>query len=108
MDNRAANGRQDQTEHIEGAPVLALARLILIGGIFLTLIYVALSIWSRSVRASKLRREWEDTGRPGNRDAFVEQGLRDYDGSLRRKLILGVYVIPVTVVSVIIYLTNFN
>lgn len=88
--------------------MLALARLIVIGGVFLTLIYVALSMYSRSVRRDRLRREWEDTGRPGERDAFVEEGLRDYDVSLRRKLILGVYVIPVTVVSVIIYLTNFN
>ncbi|MEB8387081.1 hypothetical protein OO012_07575 [Rhodobacteraceae bacterium KMM 6894] len=88
--------------------MLALARLILIGGVFLTLLYVALSFWSRSVRAGKLRREWEDTGRPGDRDAYVEAGLRDYDGSLRRKLILGVYVIPITVVGVIIFLTNFN
>lgn len=88
--------------------MLALARLILIGGVFLTLIYVALSMWSRRVRAGKLRREWEDTGRTGDRDTFVEEGLRDYDVSLRRKLILGVYVIPVTLVSVIIYLTNFN
>lgn len=88
--------------------MLALARLIVIGGVFLTLIYVALSMYSRSVRRDRLRREWEDTGRPGEPDAFVEEGLRDYDVSLRRKLILGVYVIPVTVVSVIIYLTNFN
>ncbi|MCZ4352127.1 hypothetical protein O4H61_06320 [Roseovarius aestuarii] len=88
--------------------MLALARLILIGGVFLTMVYVGLSLWSRYMRASKLRREWEDTGRPGDRDTFVQQGLRDYDGSVRRKLILGVYVIPIMIVSVIVYLTNFN
>ena len=38
----------------------------------------------------------------------MDDGLRDYDRSLRRKLILGVYVIPVIIVSVIIYLTNFH
>jgi hypothetical protein len=43
----------------------------------------------------------------GDRDAFVQQGLDDYDGSLRRKLILGVYVIPFVLMCVVIYLTNF-
>ena len=38
---------------------------------------------------------------------FLDEGLEDYDKSLRRKLILSVYVIPVILVSVIIYLTNF-
>ena len=42
-----------------------------------------------------------------NRETFVEGGLREYDGSLRRKLILGVYIVPLTVISVIIYFTNF-
>lgn len=88
--------------------MLGLLRLIIVGGIFLTIVYVILSMWSRAVRRAKLRTEWEDTGRPGDLDAYVEAGLREYDGSLRRKLILGVYVVPVLVVSTIVYLTNFN
>ena len=43
----------------------------------------------------------------GDRDAFIDAGLKEYDGSLRRKLILGVYIIPVSLVILIIYLTNF-
>ena len=38
----------------------------------------------------------------------MEQGLEDYDGSLRRKLILGVYIIPVILMITIIYLMNFS
>lgn len=86
----------------------ALLRLIIIGFLVLTVIYVVVSIWSRRTRAEKLRREWEDTGRPGDLDSFVEAGLRDYDGSLRRKLILLVYVVPVIVVGTLIYITNFS
>lgn len=88
--------------------MLGLLRLIIIGGAVLTVIYIALSLWSRRMRRAKLHRDWQDTGRPGDEDTFVEVGLKEYDGSVRRKLILGVYVVPVVVMGTIIYLTNFN
>lgn len=85
----------------------ALVRLVVIGFIVLTVIYVALSLYSRSVRKARLREWWEEEGRPGDLDAYVEAGLKEYEGSLRRKLIWGVYVVPVIVVALIIYFTNF-
>lgn len=88
--------------------MFALARLLLIGFVVLTLVYVCLSLYSRSVRRDKLEREWDEEIGTGDREAFVEQGLRDYDGSLRRKLILGVYVVPLALMALIIYLTNFH
>ena len=63
---------------------------------------------ARAVRRGKLNAEWQEGGHEGSYEAFMDEGLRDYDRSLRRKLILGVYVIPVIIVSVIIYLTNFH
>lgn len=88
--------------------MIALARLLVIGFVVLTVLYVALSLYSRSVRRSKLKVWWEEEGRPGDLESYVDQGLKDYDGSLRRKLILGVYVLPICAVSLIIYLTNFH
>ncbi|MBY5988019.1 hypothetical protein [Roseovarius atlanticus] len=86
----------------------ALARLLIIGFIVCTILYVVLSIYSRSVRKGKLREWWEEEGRPGDLDAYIEKGLEEYDGSLRRKLILGVYVVPFSIVAAIIYFTNFH
>ncbi|MFX0542151.1 hypothetical protein ACEWPM_010520 [Roseovarius sp. S4756] len=88
--------------------MVALLKLVLVGGIILTVIYILLSIYSRRVRRGKLEAEWLIAGKPGDEDAFVDAGLKEYDASLRRKLILGVYVVPVTVVAIIVYLTNFN
>lgn len=88
--------------------MFALARLTVIGFVVLTVVYFCLSIYSRSVRRSKLRAEFDAAGKSGDREAFVQEGLQEYDQSLRRKLILGVYVVPVVVVSIIIYLTNFH
>ena len=88
--------------------MFAFLRLAVIGLIVLTVIYVCLSFYSRAVRRGKLEAEWDETGMTGDRDAFIEEGLRDYDGSLRRKLILGVYIIPITLVAALIYFTNFH
>lgn len=85
----------------------ALARLMVVGFIVLTVIYVCLSLYSRTVRKGKLRREWHEGPQDQSLDDFLDKGLEDYDKSLRRKLILSVYVIPVILVSVVIYLTNF-
>lgn len=77
------------------------------GFVLLTAIYLILSVWSRSVRRERLEEEWDSEIRAGDRDAFIEEGLRDYDRSLRRKLILGVYVIPVLFVLGMIYVMNY-
>ena len=88
--------------------MFALARLVVIGFIVLTIIYVCLSLYSRAVRRGKLRKKWYDGPQKVDRDTFVQRGLEKYDGSIRRKLIWGVYIVPVVVISVIIYLTNFS
>ena len=87
--------------------MFALARLLVIAFIFLTIVYVALSLYSRSVRRGKLAREWEEDGVPEDKDTYIKRGLEEYDDSLRRKLILGVYIVPLALVGLIIYLTNF-
>ena len=88
--------------------VLALARLIIVGFIVLTVIYVSLSFYSRSVRRAKLRQKWEEDIRRGDRDEYVRRGLKIYDRSLRRKLLWGVYIVPVVTIAVVIYLVNFH
>lgn len=88
--------------------MFAMARLMVIGFVVLTIIYVCLSFYSRSVRKGKLEAEWDEEGMTGDKDAWVQEGLEDYDGSLRRKLILGVYIIPVILMITIIYLMNFS
>lgn len=93
--------------------MFALVRLTVILLIVLTIVYVLLSLYSRSVRRDKLE-EWFEEERaedptisPAEKDEYVRQGLAEYDDSLRRKLILGVYVVPILLVAGIIYFTNF-
>ena len=75
--------------------------------IILTVIYVGLSIYSRLVRRRKLIAHWEKKGLHGDREAFLKRGMRQYDKSFRKKLLLGVYVIPLGAIALLIYITNF-
>jgi hypothetical protein len=82
-------------------------RLLALGLVGLTVLYVIVSIYSRSVRREKLEKRWEEEGRPGDREAYVAEGLARYDGSFRRKLILAIYVVPLLATGVTIYVMNF-
>ena len=86
---------------------MGVIRLFVIAFVVLTVIYISISLYSRAVRREKLEREWDEEIREGDREAFVKEGLADYDGSLRRRLILAVYIIPVAIVGTIIYLVNY-
>lgn len=86
--------------------MLALLRFAVPLIIFLTVVYVGLSLYSRNVRRGKLEAHWDRKQLKGNRDAFIKLGLRKYDGSIRRKLIWGVYIVPVVVIAVLVYVTN--
>lgn len=87
--------------------MLQLGRLIVVGFVVLTILYAVVSIWSRMVRRRKLAREWDEDIRQGDRDAFIREGLEDYDDSFRRKLIWLIYIVPVVLIAVIIYMMNF-
>ena len=88
--------------------MIGFIRLFVMLMVVLTVFYVSLSFYSRAVRRSKLKQKWHDGKHLVDRDTFVQRGLERYDGSIRRKLILGVYIVPVGVIALIIYLTNFT
>ena len=84
-------------------------RLVVFGFIFLSIIYLCLAWYSRSVRREKLENEWDEEKPEGiSRDEFVRKGLLKYQNGLRPKLLGLVYVVPTVVISVIIYVTNSN
>ena len=87
--------------------MIALIRLVVVGFVVLSIVYICLSFYSRAVRKRKLIAEWEAEQPPLPRDTFVREGLEEYDSSLRPKLILGVYIVPTVLIGVIIYLVNF-
>jgi hypothetical protein len=90
---------------------MALIRLIVMLLIIQTVIFVCLQLYSRSRCRSRLEEEWAETAGPVTdadaREAFIQRGMADYDGSLRKKLIWGVYIIPFVLIALLVYVTNF-
>lgn len=82
-------------------------RIVIIGFILMTLVYISVSIYSRLVRKAKLEQWWIESDRSVDQDTYVRQGLKKYESSLRRKLILLVYIVPIVTVCALIYITNF-
>ena len=85
-------------------------KLVVFGFVGLTIIYFSVSLYSRSVRKERLEDEFDadhpDGGAPGARDAFVSDGLKEYDASIRPKLIGLVYVLPTIAIGAIVYMIN--
>ena len=69
----------------------------------LTAIYVVLSAFLRWGRKRKLQAEYR--ARPPIRvreEVYVARGLSSYDRSLGKKLLLGVYLLPVGIVGLLV------
>ncbi len=88
--------------------IIGFLRLMFFGFIGLTILYVLVYLYARSVEKERLEREFDAGGTEGDRDAFIAEGLRVYHGSLRRKLLWGVYVVPLTVLAALIWFLNFS
>lgn len=88
--------------------MIGILRAAVLGFIILSVAYVLISIYSRSVRREKLEKKFDAGGIEGDRDAYIEAGMQAYNKSLRRRLIWLVYIIPAVVVSVTIYIINYQ
>lgn len=87
--------------------MIGFLRLAVMGFIVMTIFYVLLRLYTRSLRKEKLEKRWAAEGAVGDRDAYVQAGLREYDASIRPKLVLLVYVVPTVTAGVILYVTSF-
>lgn len=93
--------------------MIGMLRAGVLAFVLLTVVYVVVSIYSRSVRREKLEDAWDsDPAREGaakdERDAYIEAGMKAYRSGLRRKLILLVYIIPMAVVLATVYAVNYQ
>ena len=100
--------------------MFAVIRLTVVAFLVLSVVYICVSLYSRAVRSRKLKEAWDAGDRDGDwkvaedesgpyddREAYLRAGLEQYDRSLKKKLILGVYLFPAALVGFLIYATNF-
>jgi hypothetical protein len=92
--------------------MIALVRLAVFGFLGLSVIYLLVSVYSRSIRREKLENRWDekygDSRGEAARTAFINAGMRKYEKGFRRKLIWLVFVVPIAVFMVTVYLVNYQ
>lgn len=81
-------------------------RLFVFGFVGLTIVHWLVSIYSRSVRRETLEKRFDAGGVEGDRDAYIEAGMVDYERGLRKRLIWLVYIIPMVAMALTIYFVN--
>ena len=62
--------------------MFALARLLVVAFVVLTIVYICVSLYSRSVRRGKLAAEWDEEGMTGDREALIAAGLAGIEEKL--------------------------
>ncbi|MGO4852526.1 hypothetical protein [Phaeovulum sp. W22_SRMD_FR3] len=95
--------------------MFALLRAIAVALVVLTILRWLLALYARSIRREKLEKAWAqrvaEEGAPDEpeaREGFIEQGMDVYEHSLRRKLLWLVYIIPLGIVALTVYLVNYQ
>ena len=91
--------------------ILGWLRLLVLALVGLTVVYVLVSIYSKSVRREKLEKQWDgDPAREGlsqeDRAIFIEDGMVAYRDSLKRRLLWLIYIIPMIVFVIIVVTVN--
>lgn len=88
--------------------MIAMFRLMVFGFLFLSVIYLLIWLYSRSVRREKLENEFDNEVKTGDRDAYIKEGMEKYESGIRKKLILLVYIVPTIIVVATLFITNNN
>jgi Mg2+/citrate symporter len=83
-------------------------RVLLIFLVVLVAIYLVLSVVLRLRERRRLAEEWEAGDRLVERDSFMDEGMADYDRSLRKKLLWLVIVGPMAALLILLYVLNVS
>ena len=90
--------------------MIGMLRLAVFGFIGLSVIFLIALVYSRSVHREELEKRWDAAPPEGGdaeaRGAFIETGMREYEKSLRYRLLWLIYVVPMAVILVTAWLVN--
>jgi uncharacterized membrane protein len=87
--------------------ILGWLRLIFMALVVLTVVYFLVAVYSRSVRREKLEKQWAAEGLEGDRDAWIEAGMKAYEKGLKRRLLWLIYIVPMVAFAATIYFVNW-
>ena len=89
--------------------MFALARFLIMAAVVLTVVYGSLWFYLRARRRDMLEIDWDaDPDEARSKEDYLRDGLAEHDKRRHRTLVLLVYVLPLSIVTLIVYLTNFH
>lgn len=74
--------------------------------IILTAVYVVLTITRRMKEKHRLKQAYAETDGVVDKETYMEAGMTKYNRSLKAKLVLGVYLIPLAIGAFLTYLAQ--
>ena len=76
--------------------------------VLLVAIHLALRLWLRLRERRRLAEEWELGAHEGDREAFIDRGMDEYDRSLRKRLLWLTIVAPMAGLLILLYVLNVS
>lgn len=83
-------------------------RVLLMVLVVLVAIHLTLRLWLRLRERRRLAQEWEAGPQEGDREAFLDRGMAEYDRSLRKRLLWLTIVLPMAGLMLLLYLLNVS
>ncbi|MFT4619344.1 MAG: uncharacterized membrane protein (DUF485 family) [Sulfitobacter sp.] len=87
--------------------MFAVLRLFALLFAVLTLLYMIMSFMLRQIALKEAREEWEALDARINWETYLERQMKVHNRSMKRKLIVGVYILPTALVASLVYFVNF-
>lgn len=72
--------------------------------VILTIVYIVLTVLNRWKERSRLGHEYGEAVTDLSKDDYVAKGMVRYNRSLKSKLFLGVYLVPIAIGAFLVYL----
>lgn len=88
--------------------MIGILRSVVVGFILLTIVYLTVAMYSRSVRREKLEKAFDVGDIDGDRDTYIKDGMQEYEHGLKRRLLWLIYIVPSAIVAVTVYLVNYQ
>lgn len=88
--------------------IIGWIRLWVFALIGMTVVYFLVGIYWRSLRREELEKRFDAGGIDGDRTAYIENGMAEYEKGLKKRLLWLIYIIPTIVFVAIVYILNFQ
>ena len=86
--------------------MLGLGRVAIVMMVALSIVYICMFYYLRSGARMRLEEEWALEGRPGDREAWIDERIEHKVARIRVWLVVCVYVMPLVGLIAFVWLSN--